>query len=131
MVAWLFEEAFIEFSSTLEPPPPSPPLSLRYELKSSEHIVQLPPGKHSTKGLGRMAPDPCGSYTDPNGLVIPMGPGGETTVTHSSLYYNEYPPFINLYDFLLWGLLGGVFLIYTDLYGIWNVNMTMLIFIIA
>ena len=36
-------------------------------------------------------PDPAGSYTTPDGVVIPMGKGIDSAVGQSSLLYNEYP----------------------------------------
>jgi len=63
----------------------------RYELTSSKYVEKLPKGKHSTKGLGRTAPDPSGNYTTKEGVVIPMGPGNSTSVNNTSLLYNEYP----------------------------------------
>ncbi|KAK2822747.1 hypothetical protein Q5P01_022812 [Channa striata] len=52
----------------------------------------LPPGKHSTKGLGQTGPDPKNSVTL-DGVTVPMGPGKKTGVgknTGYSLLYNEY-----------------------------------------
>uniref|UniRef100_A0A6P8SJS6 Poly [ADP-ribose] polymerase n=1 Tax=Geotrypetes seraphini TaxID=260995 RepID=A0A6P8SJS6_GEOSA len=49
-------------------------------------------GKHSTKGLGRMAPDVCNSVTL-NGAIVPLGPAKETGVMNVNGYtlnYNEY-----------------------------------------
>ena len=63
----------------------------RYELTSSEYVEKLPEGKHSTKGLGRTAPDPSGNYTTKEGMVIPMGPGNSSSVLSTALLYNEYP----------------------------------------
>ena len=54
---------------------------------------KLPAGKHSTKGLGRTTPDPAGSYTTDEGVVIPMGRGTSSSVGNTSLLYNEYPFF--------------------------------------
>ena len=36
-------------------------------------------------------PDPKGSYTMKDGVVIPMGPGTKADIPYSSLLYNEYP----------------------------------------
>ncbi|XP_019121431.2 poly [ADP-ribose] polymerase 2 [Larimichthys crocea] len=52
----------------------------------------LPPGKHSTKGLGQTGPDPENSVTL-DGVTVPMGPGKKTGVgKHNSysLLYNEF-----------------------------------------
>ncbi|XP_074645175.1 poly [ADP-ribose] polymerase 1-like [Tubulanus polymorphus] len=61
-----------------------------YEKKQSEFITKLPKGKHSTKGLGRTAPDSSQSYTTDDGVVIPMGKGVDSKVDGSSLLYNEF-----------------------------------------
>ena len=65
-------------------------LSCRYELTHSQFVSKLPAGKHSTKGLGRSAPDPADQVVTHNGTVIPKGRGQPTPVTHTSLLYNEY-----------------------------------------
>uniref|UniRef100_A0A3Q2CG68 Poly [ADP-ribose] polymerase n=1 Tax=Cyprinodon variegatus TaxID=28743 RepID=A0A3Q2CG68_CYPVA len=52
----------------------------------------LPPGKHSTKGLGQTGPDPRNAVTL-NGMTVPMGPGVKTKVSNPggySLLYNEF-----------------------------------------
>ena len=68
------------------------PISLiRYEKTESEFITKLPPGKHSTKGIGRTCPDPKENKVLENGLVVPAGRGVSAPVTHTSLLYNEYP----------------------------------------
>ncbi|XP_030044961.1 poly [ADP-ribose] polymerase 2, partial [Microcaecilia unicolor] len=49
-------------------------------------------GKHSTKGLGRVAPDVSNSVTL-NGAIVPLGPAKETGVLNPDGYtlnYNEY-----------------------------------------
>ncbi|XP_029470799.1 poly [ADP-ribose] polymerase 2 [Rhinatrema bivittatum] len=49
-------------------------------------------GKHSTKGLGRVAPESCNSVTL-HGATIPLGPVKETQVINPNGYtlnYNEY-----------------------------------------
>ncbi|XP_078393741.1 poly [ADP-ribose] polymerase 2, partial [Cetorhinus maximus] len=53
---------------------------------------KLPPGKDSTMGLGRIAPDP-NSNIKLNGALVPMGPVTETGVENQNGYtlnYNEY-----------------------------------------
>ncbi|XP_067837774.1 poly [ADP-ribose] polymerase 2, partial [Heptranchias perlo] len=53
---------------------------------------KLPPGKDSTMGLGRIAPDP-NTEVNLNGALVPIGPGKETGVENPSGYtlnYNEY-----------------------------------------
>ena len=42
-------------------------------------------------GCGRTCPDPAGDYTDQDNVVIPKGKGTSTSVTNTSLLYNEYP----------------------------------------
>lgn len=50
----------------------------------------LPQGKHSTKGLGKMFPPPE-SYIDLNGVLVPIGkPKTTTNDANYSLLYNEY-----------------------------------------
>ena len=70
---------------------PSFQFLIRYEKTGSEYISKLPPGKHSTKGLGRTAPDPSMYKTTDTGAIIPLGKGTSSTVQHTSLLYNEYP----------------------------------------
>lgn len=65
-------------------------LSCRYELTHSDFISKLPAGKHSTKGLGRTAPDPAGQLVTDKGVVVPKGQAKPTSVSHTSLLYNEY-----------------------------------------
>ena len=36
-------------------------------------------------------PDPKETYTTPDGVVIPLGPGTNSNCGYSSLLYNEYP----------------------------------------
>ncbi|XP_064621580.1 poly [ADP-ribose] polymerase 1-like [Lineus longissimus] len=61
-----------------------------HELKNSSFITTLPKGKHSCKGVGMTCPDPAGNYTDPNGMLWPMGEGTDSDVHNSSLLYNEF-----------------------------------------
>ena len=63
----------------------------RYKLTHSEYVTKLPDGKHSTFGQGRTAPDPKGYRTTESGVVIPMGKGTDSGISHTSLLYNEYP----------------------------------------
>ncbi|XP_065908564.1 poly [ADP-ribose] polymerase 2-like isoform X2 [Dysidea avara] len=54
---------------------------------------KLPRGKHSTKGLGRIEPDPSQSHTLPDGVVVPVGTSKDTGVSNPmgyTLNYNEY-----------------------------------------
>jgi hypothetical protein len=61
----------------------------RYERTNAEYVTKLPHGKHSTKGVGRTAPDPNGSLITPEGYEIPMGKSVDTGKNTSSLLYNE------------------------------------------
>ncbi|XP_021365761.1 poly [ADP-ribose] polymerase 1-like isoform X2 [Mizuhopecten yessoensis] len=61
-----------------------------YERYGADYIDKLPKGKHSCKGIGMTCPDPSGSYTLPDGSVIPMGKGVSSTQGRSSLLYNEF-----------------------------------------
>lgn len=49
----------------------------------------LPDGKHSTKGVGRIAPQPE-NFVDLDGAIVPMGPGVQTNLPGCSLMYNEF-----------------------------------------
>ena len=42
-------------------------------------------------GCGRTGPDPASDVTLKDGTVVPCGKGTKTTVSNSSLLYNEYP----------------------------------------
>ena len=44
----------------------------RYELTHSEYIEKLPAGKHSTKGLGRTAPNPAGNCLTDGVPILPV-----------------------------------------------------------
>ncbi|XP_063074541.1 poly [ADP-ribose] polymerase 2 [Engraulis encrasicolus] len=61
-------------------------------LAADYNANRLPPGKHSTKGLGQTSPNPQNSVTM-NGTTVPMGPPVKTSVGQGggySLLYNEY-----------------------------------------
>lgn len=62
-------------------------------LNADYNADQLPKGKHSTKGLGKTAPDPKNYTTLTDGTIVPMGPGVNTNVVNPrgyTLMYNEY-----------------------------------------
>lgn len=62
-------------------------------LEANYYADKLPPGKHSVKGMGRVAPDPTCIQTLPNGTVVPLGRGIDTGVSNPcgyTLNYNEY-----------------------------------------
>lgn len=61
-----------------------------HELTNADYITKLPKGKHSTKGIGMATPDPKGSFTTEDGVVIPMGKNAKADISYSSLLYNEY-----------------------------------------
>ena len=44
-----------------------------HQLYQASNIVNLPPGKHSVKGIGQTVPDPLHVHTRPDGVVIPFG----------------------------------------------------------
>ena len=56
----------------------------------SKFITKLPAGFHSTKGVGRTAPDISGLHTTPEGIDIPMGVAMNSHTGSSSLLYNEF-----------------------------------------
>ena len=61
-----------------------------YERTQADYITKLPDGKHSTKGVGRTAPDPSASVKHESGYEIPLGKGVDIGAKASSLLYNEY-----------------------------------------
>mmetsp|Transcript_9337 Transcript_9337/g.22090 ORF Transcript_9337/g.22090 Transcript_9337/m.22090 type:complete len:1025 (-) Transcript_9337:206-3280(-) len=50
----------------------------------------IPKDKLSVKGYGKTAPDPGGSRTMDDGVVVPMGKSTETFAKKTSLLYNEF-----------------------------------------
>ncbi|XP_077414565.1 poly [ADP-ribose] polymerase 2 isoform X2 [Vanacampus margaritifer] len=66
-------------------------------LVSDYNANNLPAGKHSTKGIGQIGPDPQ-NFVTLNGMTVPMGPGVKTTKKTAglsqdvaySLLYNEF-----------------------------------------
>uniref|UniRef100_A0A6J0V640 Poly [ADP-ribose] polymerase n=1 Tax=Pogona vitticeps TaxID=103695 RepID=A0A6J0V640_9SAUR len=65
-------------------------------LEANPEAETLPPGKHSTKGLGKWAPSPANSVTL-HGAVVPMGPAVETGAVNPHGYTLNYNEFI-VYD---------------------------------
>ena len=57
---------------------------------------ELPKGKHSVKGLGKVAPDLKNCHKLEDGTVVPLGPGVDTGIEKKHpgggwcLQYNEY-----------------------------------------
>ncbi|XP_054714565.1 poly [ADP-ribose] polymerase 1-like [Uloborus diversus] len=60
-----------------------------YEKPYAEYITQLPPDKHSTKGLGHTVPDPTDKVFLGD-VEIPYGKPSPSNVGQSQLLYNEY-----------------------------------------
>ena len=62
----------------------------RYERNAADYIEKLPKGKHSTKGVGKTAPDP-NEKTTIDGAEVPYGKGiKQSGLDHTDLLYNEY-----------------------------------------
>ncbi|KAL0845761.1 hypothetical protein Bca101_019007 [Brassica carinata] len=59
-------------------------------LNSDYNADKLPPGKLSTKGVGRTAPNPSESKTLEDGVVVPLGKPVDHSSSKGSLLYNEY-----------------------------------------
>ena len=56
-------------------------------------IAKLPTGKHSVRGLGKMAPNPKQNKVTSGGVLVPLGKQSETGVVNPDGYtlnYNEY-----------------------------------------
>lgn len=52
---------------------------------------KLPPGKNSTKGLGKTVPDPTEAVKLKDGTIVPLGkPISASIAENSALLYNEY-----------------------------------------
>ncbi|XP_007949309.1 poly [ADP-ribose] polymerase 2 [Orycteropus afer afer] len=62
-------------------------------LKANPEAEGLLQGKHSTKGLGKMAPSPS-SFITLNGSTVPLGPAGDTGVVNPEGYTLNYNEFI-------------------------------------
>lgn len=58
---------------------------------------QLPPGKDSVMGLGKIAPDESANFTMPDGTIVPLGKKIPTGVTNPSGYTLNYNEFV-VYD---------------------------------
>merc|ERR1712203_879565 len=56
-----------------------------YEANKAEYVEKLEPGKHSTKGVGKTAPDPA-EKADIEGSEIPLGKGVKKDVESDLLY---------------------------------------------
>jgi predicted DNA-binding WGR domain protein len=60
-----------------------------YERTQAEYVKKLPEDKHSTKGIGRIEPDPKSSKTL-EGIEVPIGKGVASEKISSALPYNKY-----------------------------------------
>ncbi|XP_043351646.1 poly [ADP-ribose] polymerase 2 isoform X4 [Dermochelys coriacea] len=65
-------------------------------LEANAEARKLPPGKHSTKGLGKLSPAPANSIML-DGAAVPLGPAVETGVTNPHGYTLNYNEFV-VYD---------------------------------
>lgn len=69
-----------------------------YDLVAADYDASnLPKGKHSTKGLGRMVPDPTQTVKLPDGCEVPLGPPIDTGLVNKSGYTLNYNEFV-VYD---------------------------------
>lgn len=59
-------------------------------LQADYNASQLPPGAHSTKGVGRTQPQPSGAVVLADGVRVPCGPAVDVDVPGAALQYNEY-----------------------------------------
>ena len=60
-----------------------------YEATKAEYVEKLAAGFHSTKGVGRTAPDPAG-VKELDGARVPSGCGVKDSKLKTDLLYNEY-----------------------------------------
>ncbi|MGB2554512.1 MAG: hypothetical protein ACPIAB_02670 [Flavobacteriaceae bacterium] len=61
------------------------------ELKQADYNAdQLPKGKNSVKGLGKVSGTPENFVKMEDGTLVPLGPGLSKDVPGGSLIYNEY-----------------------------------------
>ncbi|KAF8077042.1 hypothetical protein N665_1066s0004 [Sinapis alba] len=59
-------------------------------LYSDYNADKLPPGKLSTKGVGKTAPNPSEAKTLEDGVVVPLGKPVDHSSSKGALMYNEY-----------------------------------------
>jgi poly [ADP-ribose] polymerase len=62
--------------------------NMNEKLHADYYAANLPADKHSTKGLGRVAPEAKNEIKTKDGVVIPMGPGEPTGIMGTHLQYN-------------------------------------------
>jgi len=60
-----------------------------YEARKAEYVEKLPPGFHSTKGLGKTAPDAT-NVKEIDGATVPVGCGVKDSDLQTDLLYNEF-----------------------------------------
>eukprot|EP01155_Anaeramoeba_flamelloides_P010237 Anaeramoba_flamelloidesa325131_610.p1 GENE.a325131_610~~a325131_610.p1 ORF type:complete len:783 (-),score=227.76 a325131_610:31-2379(-) len=65
-------------------------LGKKYKITRSEYMEKAPNGKHSTKGCGKMLPDPKERVETKDGIIIPTGTLTTDSNYRGSLRYNEY-----------------------------------------
>ena len=65
--------------------------NMNEKTQADYHAANLPKNKHSTKGLGKTAPDSKGTWVMKDGIKVPMGVGKPTDCPPGCyLLYNEY-----------------------------------------
>ncbi|XP_044521221.1 poly [ADP-ribose] polymerase 2 isoform X2 [Gracilinanus agilis] len=62
-------------------------------LEANPEAAGLLQGKHSTKGMGKMAPNPS-NYVTLNGITVPLGPASDTGILNPQGYTLNYNEFI-------------------------------------
>lgn len=65
-------------------------LGSMHELKRADFVTKLPPGKHSTKGVGATYPNAAQQKVTEDGVIVPCGKPVTDKNLNSSLLYNEY-----------------------------------------
>ena len=60
-----------------------------HEATKAEYVEKLPAGFHSTKGLGKTAPDPA-CVKEIDGSTVPIGVGVKDSKLQTDLLYNEF-----------------------------------------
>lgn len=64
-----------------------------HEVIKATQLTSAPDGNHSVKALGQVYPNPSGTYTREDGVIIPMGRSTMSLILPSDLrrvYFNEY-----------------------------------------
>jgi poly [ADP-ribose] polymerase len=60
------------------------------KLQADYYAANLPPNKHSTKGLGKNIPDPSHTKTIDGDVLVPLGKQVDAKVPNTVLLYNEF-----------------------------------------